>query len=91
MADYRVVFTRSARKELEKLPPTTADSRNRYGRAPGGRPEAGERTETTRRGGSLGAFEWGTIGLSTPSTMLNTSSTFAWFDTGRMPIDSADA
>ena len=25
MADYRVVFTRSARKELEDLPPTTAN------------------------------------------------------------------
>ena len=25
MADYRVVFTRSARKELENLPRTTAD------------------------------------------------------------------
>ena len=25
VADYRVVFTRSARKELEKLPPTVAD------------------------------------------------------------------
>ena len=25
MADYRVIFTRSARKELEDLPPATAD------------------------------------------------------------------